>query len=390
MAAAISEDVANRLSFAGSEAYTVIGHSLDASSSSNKMDLSSQNSYVKDGVLYCNHCTRGQGLMNEEKEIWPPSHPRRTLVLCFDGTGDQFDSDNSNVVELIKILKKDDISKQMVYYQAGIGTYTIPQIATPLMAAFDKKVDEAVAWHINSHVMGGYEFLMQNYNHGDRICLFGFSRGAYIARSLGGMLHKVGLLPPCNHQQVPFAYKMYTTVDETGWKQANAFKKAFSMDVDVEFLGVWDTVSSVGLIPRYLPFPTSNTFIRTFRHAVSLDERRAKFKANLWNRPTAKELALSDFDSDNPRNKMGAVYDENNQIPDEEIDYVKDRNSPTDIKEVWFAGCHCDVGGGSGNAFSAAISSSPEQATFLFSFERDNGEPSSHSVEMDDQRMLPP
>ena len=53
------------------------------------------------------------------------------------------------------------------------------------------------------------------------------------------MIHKVGLLPACNHQQVPFAYKMYKRPDELGWKQSNAFKKAFSIDVDIEFLGVW-------------------------------------------------------------------------------------------------------------------------------------------------------
>ena len=50
---------------------------------------------------------------------------------------------------------------------------------------------------------------------------------------------QVGILPACNHQQVPFAYKMYTRTDEIGWKQSNAFKKAFSIDADIEFIGVW-------------------------------------------------------------------------------------------------------------------------------------------------------
>ena len=57
--------------------------------------------------------------------------------------------------------------------------------------------------------------------------------------SLAGMIHKIGLIPACNHQQVPFAYKMYKQDDAFGWKQSNAFKKAFSVDVDIEFLGVW-------------------------------------------------------------------------------------------------------------------------------------------------------
>ncbi|KAG5636743.1 hypothetical protein H0H81_007001 [Sphagnurus paluster] len=103
---------------------------------------------------------------------------------------------------------------------------------------------------------------------------------------------QVGLLSACNHQQVPFAYKMYSRVDDLGWKQSNAFKEAFSVDVTIEFFGVGDTVVSVGLIPHRLPFTTSNKIVRTLRHAVSLDERRAKFKANLWNCPTAKEATL--------------------------------------------------------------------------------------------------
>ena len=62
------------------------------------------------------------------------------------------------------------------------------------------------------------------------------------------MIHKVGLLPTCNHQQVPFAYKMYITTDEEGWKQSNAFKKAFSNPVDIEFLGVWQVIQHIPLV----------------------------------------------------------------------------------------------------------------------------------------------
>ncbi|KAG7090390.1 hypothetical protein E1B28_009509 [Marasmius oreades] len=263
-----------------------------------------------------------------EEKIIPPEHPYRTLVLCFDGTGDQFDSD------------------------AGIGTYTTPEIATPFRARMAKAVDEAVAWNLDAHVMGGYEFLMQNYTAGDRICIFGFSRGAYTARSLAGMIHKVGILPASNKQQVPFAYKMYTRADEVGWQQSNAFKKAFSIDADIDFIGVWDTVNSVGLIPRRLPFTMSNTNVRTFRHAVSLDERRAKFKANLWNRPDEGEAKLGLVQKGNTPGLGSAI--ENHPLRQQphsmwelEQKYSKDRSLPTDVEEVWFAGCHCDIGGGS-------------------------------------------
>ncbi|KAJ7627040.1 hypothetical protein FB45DRAFT_920552 [Roridomyces roridus] len=278
--------------------------------------------------------------------IIPPEHPFRTLILCFDGTGDQFDQDNSNIVQFLSLLPKADRSKQMVYYQAGIGTYTSPQVATPFMSKISKAVDEAIAWNLDAHVMGGYEFLMQNYTSRDRICIFGFSRGAYTARSLAGMIHKVGLLPACNHQQIPFAYKMYTREDEIGWKQSNAFKKAFSIDVDIEFVGVWDTVNSVGLIPRRLPFTASNTIVRTFRHAMALDERRAKFKVNLWHRHTAKDLELTGRTEGNHKQQQRHLSHKQSQNLFERK-YSKDPNSVTDVDEVWFSGCHCDVGGGS-------------------------------------------
>ena len=68
------------------------------------------------------------------------------------------------------------------------------------------------------------------------------------------MIHKVGLLPTCNHQQVPFAYKMYTKADDEGWKQSNAFKKAFSNEVDIEFLGVWQVAQHPPLNKHYGPY----------------------------------------------------------------------------------------------------------------------------------------
>jgi len=102
----------------------------------------------------------------------------------------------------------------------------------------------------------------------------------------------------------------------------------------------------VGLVPKRLPFTTSNTIVRTFRHALSLDERRAKFKANLWNRPNKKEqvLSITDKAHKKPQKKKLSTHETLHAM---EAKYSKDRNQPTDIDEVWFAGCHCDVGGGS-------------------------------------------
>jgi len=153
------------------------------------------------------------------------------------------------------------------------------------------------------------------------------------------MLTKVGLLPADNKEQVPFAYRMYTHDDEFGWEQSCAFRSAFSVKVQVDFLGVWDTVNSVGIVPRRLPFTMANSGIRVYRHAVSLDEHRAKFMANLTP-PTggAEEgVQIRKRRRDKPRKKPSLRELEKRW---------SDPYASTDVLEVWFSGCHCDVGGG--------------------------------------------
>ncbi|KAJ1304274.1 hypothetical protein OPQ81_005434 [Rhizoctonia solani] len=310
-------------------------------------------------------------------QIIPPvdslNLPGRSLVLCFDGTGDQYDQDNSNIVRFVQLLKKDDKTKQMVYYQTGIGTGVGPQPGGRITSRISQTLDTMIASGLGDHVRAGYEFLMQNCNDGDRISLFGFSRGAYTARALAGMLHKVGLLPACNSEQVPFAYNMFKRDDEEGWKMSNGFKRAFSIDVKIDFVGVFDTVNSVGIIPRELPFAKSNYLIRVFRHAVALDERRAKFKANLWGRSTESEEKLGEAgkkkvyhrekakggvwsyvsgwgsgqQEGQGKNKDGKKAHGSSHHDGHDFTVTADRGHQTDVKEVWFAGAHCDVGGGS-------------------------------------------
>jgi len=288
--------------------------------------------------------------------VIPETQRGRTLVLCFDGTGDQFDEDNSNVVRLMGLLAKGDRKKQMVYYQAGIGTYTSEKDVSPWKAMIQKTLDEMVAWNLDEHVMDGYEFLMQNYHDGDRICIFGFSRGAHTARSLAGMLQKVGLLPADNWQQVPFAYKMYSRTDEEGFLLSASFKKTFSISVDIEFLGVWDTVSSVGLIPKQLPFTFCNNIVKTFRHALSLDEHRVKFNYEPWHRRDDKHLtrerscrASQSVPNPKRRESTKSSFSVDSDIKVQSVleDVYEEEWHDTDVEEVWFAGCHCDVGGGS-------------------------------------------
>ncbi|THH27339.1 hypothetical protein EUX98_g6851 [Antrodiella citrinella] len=283
---------------------------------------------------------------SEESRIWmsankPGTKRGRTLILCFDGTGDQFDSDNSNVVQLVAALRKDDTTKQLVYYQTGIGTYTDSAFKAPILSGISEVLDEMLAWNISSHIQAGYSFLMENYTHGDKICIFGFSRGAYTARALAGMLQKIGLLPPHNQQQIPFAYDMYVREDEEGIKLSGRFKRTFCRDVYIDFLGVWDTVASVGLIPHHLPFTTKNNSIKHLRHALALDERRIKFLPSYCvdpKREMKKKSRQLVADGQNEGVSAQKLYE----------DMInQEAGQMTDVQEVWFAGVHTDVGGGS-------------------------------------------
>jgi len=277
----------------------------------------------------------------------------RRLILCFDGTSNLFDDTNTNVVRLVSYFKKDNLQEQVVYYQTGLGTYIQPGWMMPLVVQIAKVFDQAVAWDISNHIMGGYIFLMQNWTPGTKISIFGFSRGAYTARALAGMLHKVGLLTRGNEEQVPFAFKMYQCENRTGWDMSDGFKHTFCNEVEVDFLGVWETVASVGLFSsKDLPFTSSDHHIRVFRHAISLDERRCKFKANQWQEPYAPPNSNAPGGA-----KPGSMPPKRESIkPCPQYTIVPgqsrvasmdmDNYHKTDVEEVWFAGGHGDVGGG--------------------------------------------
>jgi hypothetical protein len=241
------------------------------------------------------------------------------------------------------MLKKDDVTKQVVYYQAGIGTYTNPVLKTPIISTISSTLDQMLAWNIANHIMGGYQFLMQNYTAGDKICIFGFSRGAFTARALAGMLQKVGLLPTSNQEQLSFAYTMYARDDDEGLKLSMAFKRAFSVDVTIEFLGVWDTVQSVGLIPHHLPFSGNNNAIVHFRHALALDEHRVKFFPSFC---TGGKSKADKIVAPLPPNTSKHMHREGS-MQKYETAVNNMTGIETDVEEVFFAGAHCDVGGGS-------------------------------------------
>ena len=332
------------------------------------------------------------GSVRALKDSRQSSRPGRTVVICLDGTGDRFDNDNSNVVHFVSCLRKHEPSHQVTYYQSGIGTYD----KGGLKSGFKAAMDMAVGSGLGIHIKDAYRFLMQNYRDGDRICLIGFSRGAYTVRCLAGMLHKVGLLPASNGAQVNFAYDFYKDDSPEGWKMSAEFKKTFCTNVNVYFVGLWDCVASVGFIPRKLPFSKSPTnSVHYFRHAMALDEHRSKFKVCQWQhqnpdiqrrntidqtpgaqmrrgmkrsgilncfglkekmtkakssttRPDEK-MKLSDDTSHShgsgsastsPQDKLESYF--------ETLDVTRKRHHkiPTDALEVWFMGAHADVGGG--------------------------------------------
>ncbi|KAF8623792.1 hypothetical protein AX17_007295 [Amanita inopinata Kibby_2008] len=262
----------------------------------------------------------------------------RTMVLCFDGTGNKFGT-NSNVVRFFRALIKDRLGEQVVYYQPGIGTYNKRAFITHTMNTISSALDAGIALHLDDHVKEGYQFIMQNYREGDKICLFGFSRGAHTARVIAGMLYKVGILPRHNIEQVDFAFNIYSTTGYKGYLLSKEFKETFALPVKIKFVGVWDTVSSVGIIPRTHPYTSINYSVETFRHALALDERRARFRPNVWCEVTPDREQELDVDIPNPK-PVGETR------RDEWTYNAPDRNY-VDVEEVWFAGCHADVGGGS-------------------------------------------
>jgi uncharacterized protein (DUF2235 family) len=250
----------------------------------------------------------------------------RNHIICCDGTDNQFGSNNTNVVRLIQVLNRNPDAQRM-YYDPGVGTLPEPGWITSAGAKISEVLGLAFGAGLPWKVQEAYTYLMNHWELGDQVFLFGFSRGAYTARVLAGLLYELGLLPAGNENLVPYAIRLFKTAKkdhESGvdpnnksryWKLRDEFRETFSRFVPdhadrrfpVHFLGLWDTVSSVGWVwdPPKFPYSTHNPGVSVVRHAVSIDERRWFFRQNL----------------------VG-------EIPNQ------------DLKQFWFAGVHCDVGGG--------------------------------------------
>ena len=232
----------------------------------------------------------------------------KNIVIFSDGTGQEGGKgNNTNVYKLFNMIE-DRTPHQVAFYDRGLGT------------GFRRLSGSAFGVGISRNVRECYEFLFENYQAGDKVFLFGFSRGAFTIRSLSGFVNLIRILPKSRHELIKQAYKIYKINDKVKRKViAEEFlSRHHTMRCPIEFIGVWDTVGALGVPFRPLDF--INPFRHDFHdtqlarnvvygcHALAIDDQRRTFHPTLW---------------------------------DERDDFTKQR-----VEQVWFAGMHTDVGGG--------------------------------------------
>ncbi|MDH6242643.1 DUF2235 domain-containing protein [Mycobacterium sp. OTB74] len=268
----------------------------------------------------------------------------RNLVVCLDGTNNEPAHGATNVARIYGSARQDD--RQLVYYDPGVGTVGGLDTVTPHLDAVKQVWGLATGYGIRENIAQAYGWLADNYRRDDRIFVFGFSRGAYTARALTGMLRTVGLLHPDSANMVPYALKLFAQSGPLGsadadpdgppdpsaaeaerqfWRQRADFRIQFTnpdfphpFDTtrnQVHFLGVWDTVKTVAWLDFWgkltvarWPFTAKVSNVGTARHAMAIDERRHFFEVNRFD----PALVATD---------------------------------PQRFQEVWFTGVHSDVGG---------------------------------------------
>lgn len=239
----------------------------------------------------------------------------KNIVVCLDGTNNRFGPQSSNVVSVFSLLSGDD---QIGYYDPGVGTLRRHTVFRAPQRSLANLAGLAFGYGLIRNVEEAYRFLMKTYEVGDRIYLFGFSRGAYTARVLAGLVRMCGLLRQQHANLLPYALDLYRhdarrgeqtpEKDREFWKTVNEFKNTFAWDdCPIRFAGLWDTVSSVGWFrdPPTFRYTSRNPSIESYRHAIALDERRAFYRQNTLSPKRASDTR----------------------------------------REAWFAGVHSDIGG---------------------------------------------
>jgi uncharacterized protein (DUF2235 family) len=252
----------------------------------------------------------------------------RRLVLLFDGTWDKPES-NTNVEHFCRLIAPRDRAgvEQLVNYIPGVG----------VKRGLIHLLGGAFGYGLSGNVRDGYRWLCQTWQPGDDIYLFGFSRGAYTARSLGGLIRKCGLLNRADDGSVAKtavddAYDFYRDIiSKPDDAAAVAFRASRSAIVDIHFIGVWETVGSLGIPDTASWFPYARAryrfhdtelskIVKYAYQALALDEHRADFEPAVWTR--------------NPYTvKAGESL-------------ISKKREQIDIEQRWFIGSHADIGGG--------------------------------------------
>lgn len=256
---------------------------------------------------------------------------KKIIIFC-DGTWNKADQQRNgrpcptNVLRLFEATCHQDRegNPQVAHYIEGVGT-----------RASERLAGDGFGFGISSNIINAYSFIVSNYEPGDEILLFGFSRGAFTARSLAGMIYNVGVLRRDQLHLVKEAYGMYRSKNWHPKSQASiAFRDANSHkgDAKIAFLGVWDTVGALGApFGVVLGWITDKLFHTKFHdtklspivlsayHALAIDEHRWPF------RPTQWELS------------------EEHQA---RIEESRRKGQTLPYEEKWFPGAHSNVGGG--------------------------------------------
>lgn len=253
----------------------------------------------------------------------------RRLVALFDGTWEKPES-CTNVERLRRLIAPRDAAgvEQRVEYFPGVGVGVASWLAHLLGGAF--------GYGFAGTVKDGYRWLCRQWQPGDQIWLFGFSRGAYTARSLAGMIRKCGLLRrdgdgKVGNTAVAAAYAFYRDCAiRPGDATAIAWRAARSVETDIHFIGAWDTVGALGIPHTAAWFPFARAryefhdteLSRIVKHAyqaLALDEHRADLAPTKWTR-NPDTLGPGESCTDK---KAGQL----------------------DMEQRWFVGAHGDIGG---------------------------------------------
>ena len=256
----------------------------------------------------------------------------KNIVVCCDGTGNEIETCTTNVLKLFRCLEK--YAGQVVFYDPGVGTIASVKPWSQWRQDLSTVFELATGKGIDDRVLKAYQFVTQTYEEGDQIFLFGFSRGAYTVRIVAALVHAIGLLAPHQANLAEYGLKYYRQLagrdeESPDFTRLGRFKKfAGGRNVTIRFVGVWDSVSSLfepvgglSLLPRMrmLPFTRTNEKVQVFRQAMAIDEPRRFFRLNRWRDPQNSFIGFKD----------GQAVTE-----------------PQNIRQLWFAGNHSDIGGG--------------------------------------------